>query len=304
MSEENKQLYFNDCLFLSDKAELSFPIEFYKINESNQALLPTIVGRLLLESYRSKEMLREQYRHKASDQLVKYLEDYVFPTDRNGISHGKPETAVKSGDFGEVIMTKLVLEAHQLTIPFEKMFWKLRHDRSSFCTDIFAHNSGDPISQLHYYEVKVRQKLAKAASKRRTGSFHVGVIAHDSLARDSELPSEQIADFLRRKYFELATESEKAGNISQEKVYRSHSIEYGKIVDNSKAYSRHYCVSLVLDSDKAFSAEILGELDNLPPELKPLRATIVLLPAVSELVTSSFKKAFDHALDFVFEDKG
>lgn len=290
-----------DCIvpIQGPETNTEFSIERFGLNVSNQEYLPDLLGKLLLSSYRSKKLLREQYRQQDQELLIKYLEDYVFPTDREGRTHSKPETSVRSGDFAEVILNKIAIEKHGLTVPFEKMMWKMRNDRSSFCTDIFAHNIGQ-IRDLHYYEVKLRQALRKESSKRRNGNFFVSVIAHDSLARDQDVPSEQIADILRRKYFENSEVFEASGDFQKSAENRNLSVEYGKIVDNQNQYARHFCVGLVLDSDKAYSNEIIKDLEELPPELKPLKVTLVLLPDIQNLIVSSFKCAFAEAKDYVF----
>lgn len=278
----------------------AFPVERFEINPANQHELPQALGRLLLESYRDKDMLREHYQAQDREVLFRYLEDYVFPTDRNGISHGRPETAVRSGDFGEVILLKIATDVHGLMVPLAKMMWKLRNDRSSFCTDIFAHNYGSTISDLHYYEVKVRQALARDTSRRRAGTFYIAVIAHDSLAGDQDLPSEQIADFLRRQSFELARQHDANGSTDAAAEHRRRSVEYGRVVDDRRAHARNYCVGLVLDKTAAFDEQILRELEQLPPELQPLKVTIVLLDDLASLLVSSFKHAFTLASELVY----
>jgi hypothetical protein len=277
-----------------------FIVERYAINPSNQHELPKLLGKLILESYRSKDMLREQYQAQDRELLAVYLESLVFPTDRNGNSHGRPETAVRSGDFGEVVTAKIATEFHGLTLPFPKMMWKLRKDRSSFCTDIFAHDSGTPFTDLHYYEVKTRKSLQRESSRVREGNFWIAVIAHDSLVKDQEGPSDQIADFLRRQLFEHSELFHAAGNAEEAAKSRSLSAQYGQIIDNRNMHSRNYWVALVLDKTSAFSEDILTELQNLPPELRPMKIAVVLFDDLPSLIKSSFKAAFDEAFDFVY----
>ncbi len=275
-------------------------LEKYLIKTDFQAQFPKFMGGLLLESYRERDFLREQYRDKEKEALLTYLESYVFPTNRLGVPTTASEKMVRSGDFGEALLGKLAKEVHGLDVPFEKMMWKLRNDKSSFCTDIFAHNSSGDIKDLHYYEVKVRQTLAKEKSHKRGSNYYISIVAHDSLMFDQNLPSEQIADFLRRMHFEKSKLFQEANNSNEASKFRKLSLEYGKIVDNSQSHNRHYCVGLVLDQDKGFQEEVITDLETLPPELKPLLVSVVLLPNLKDLIESSFKAAFEKACDYVY----
>lgn len=278
-----------------------FTVDRFEVIPTRQQELPHALGKLLLSSYRDKEMLKAEYRGKTKEELLVYLENYVFPTDREGRQNASHISMVKTGDFGEAIFAKVADEFHGLLIPFQKISWKLRSDKASFCTDVFGHNIGEPIRDLHYYEVKTRTTHYRAASRRREGTHLVGVVGHDSLAHDHDSPVEQISDFLRRQFYENAALIEAAGNEELAAANRSKAAQYGNIVDNRGAYTRNYCVALVLDATQAFREEIIQDLQALPPELTPMRLSIVFLEDLPALMEAAFKAAFEVACAYVFE---
>ena len=255
------------------------------------------IGARIFESYRDPEYLKSQFQNENEEALFTYLESYVFPAKRDG-SANNITSIVKIGDFGEIISSEIVSRIDALEVPLKKMMWKVRNDKSMFCTDIFAHNTGENLTHLYYYEVKTRTTLSKDTTKRREGRFYVAVQAHDAIKRDMESPHEHIADFLSRMYFENARLAE---NVPEEaEKLRSKSHKYAQVVKNCGAFERHYRLCLILDKQGAFSEDVISELHNLPTEINPLHIDLVLVESLQTIISDSFKHAYTEARAFVF----
>lgn len=274
----------------------SFAVREFSGNPEIQNISKKI-GARIFESYRDPEYLKTQFQNENEDALFNYLEAYVFPAKRDG-SANNITSIVKTGDFGEIISSEIVSRVDGLDVPLKKMMWKVRNDKSMFCTDIFAHNTGEDLNHLYYYEVKTRTTLSKATTKRRDGSFYVAVQAHDAIKRDMESPHEHIADFLSRMYFENAKLTE--GVHGEAEKLRSKSNKYAQVVKNRGGFQKNYRLCLILDKQAAFSEEVLSELHDLPSEINPLHVDLVLVESLSTMISESFKCAYTEARAFVF----
>jgi len=105
------------------------------------------------------------------------------------------------------------------------------------------------------------------------------------LLKDEQTPNEGIADFLGRYYFEL-------GDFDA-------SSKYGDIIVNPGNYNRNFELFFIIEASR-FKLDILDALNNLPPTLKPLAVTVVLIKDLGKLIAQTKKLAIDHAVDYVY----
>lgn len=238
------------------------------------------LGLEILNSFRNLGELKFRYEKSDKNELIAYIENYVFPSEINQIVKN-----VKQGDFGEFLASLIVNHFQKLIVPLHKMRWKFNKDRSVFCTDMIAHNSGEIISDLYYYEIKSRLNINK--EKVGTDSNFVTINAHNSLHKDELAPNEAIADFLARHYFEL-------GDYDSAK-------KYSDIVKSPTSYKKNFELFFIIEK-KNFQDEILKVLDELPPLLNPLCVTIVLIDELSKIVKDTYSKAIENAVCFIYPE--
>jgi len=239
--------------------------------------IKSYLGKELVDSYRQLEFLKFHYQALPESELRAYLKNYTLPSDKNQITKN-----VRQGDFAEVLAQLIVSFFEKRAVPLKKMRWKFNADRSVFSTDMLAHNDGDPIADLYYYEIK--SKLNNKKSSVDGLHAHVTIHAHNSLLKDTKLPHEGIADFLSRQYFEKA-------DFAQAKKYHD-------IVQNPGKYNKHYELFFIIDA-KEFISDILDDLEALPPTLSPLGITIVLIKNLGKLILEVRDNAIEQAVNHV-----
>lgn len=236
------------------------------------------LGHEIISSYRNLDDLKILYEHLPEDRLTDYIRDYVMPSNANQLTRN-----VRQGDFSEVLASLIVSFFEKRIVPLKKMRWKFNKDKSVFSTDMFAHNAGDQISDLYYYEIKsrldTRQKEGTAPNR-----FYITVHAHNSLLKDMQQPNEGIADFLSKMYF-------------AQKDYDS-AKKYHDIILNPNNYKRSYELFFIIETTK-FNPSIIDELENLPPALKPLCITIVLIANLGRLIVDLQQRAIQQAVNFI-----
>jgi len=268
--------------WLTVKEAKSSPYIFRLINVVEKAspdgAVRGFLGKEILTSYRNLEYLKFKYREEPKQKLIDYINDYVIPSKKNQIAKN-----VWQGDFGEILTGLIVSYFFGFIVPIHKMRWKFNKDRTTFCTDMIAHNPGDAIKEVFYYEIKTRLAIRKETINHV--SNHITVNAHNSLLRDEQIPNEGIADFLSRYYFEQGDFG--AAN------------KYGDIVTNPGNYNRKFELVFIIEASK-FMTDILDELHNLPPTLKPLSVTVVLIRGLGRLIVQTRKLAIDGAVDYVY----
>lgn len=242
------------------------------------------LGEIILDCYRNKISFAKRHSGKDEQEIIDYLNDYVFPSDDNQITQN-----VKQGDFGEILMMDIIKKFRKLEVPIYKMRWKFNNNRSVFSTDVFAHNKGEEINTLKYYEIKTR----------RTYSKKVGKKAHESLK--SDIPNEQIADFLDRYYFEKAELFFNEGLEEKANKYYKIANKYRNIVENPSEYERSFELTLIIEKNK-FKEKIIEELDTLSSKLAPLKVTVILVNDLKELVNSSYDEAYKSAIEIACGD--
>lgn len=222
-------------------------------------IIKTQLQREILDSYRDINYLKYRYKRKARKELVNYLEHEVLPSMKDQLSIN-----VWQGDFGEIIAYLIVSHFQELSVPLKKIRWKLNKEKSIFATDMIAHNSDGKITDMYYYEIKTRQNL-----KKKEKSKYITVLACKSLEKDEKIPNEAIADFLSRQFYDK-NDFESAD-------------KYGDIVDKANKLNRNFELFFVGEKS-TYSENILAELNALPPKLKPLNITIVLIENFKELI--------------------
>jgi len=231
----------------------------------------------VIKSYRELEYYKIHYNDEPEEKLKDYIEKYVIPSDENQISKN-----VKQGDWGEIVAALIVMYFQDLIVPIHKLRWKFNKDRSVFSTDMIAHNKGNIIKQIFYYEIKTRQN----PNNKEHGEY-ITVIAHNSLLKDEQAPTEAIADFLSRYYFNK-------GDYDNSK-------KYNDIVKNPHNYDRSFELFFIIEKDK-FIEDILNELNDLPPKLDPLKITIVYIDNLKALIQSTWENLTDQAVKLIREN--
>lgn len=260
------------------------PYVFRLINVSENLLpdgnIKSFLGQEILASYRNIDFLKSNFHTEPKDKLIKYIKEYVLSSHSNQI-----EKNVGQGDFGEILASLIVSYFLGLTVPLRKLRWKFNKDRSTFCTDMIAHNTGDTITDIYYYEIKSRLHVQK--EKVANNSNYVVVNAHNSLLKDEQVSNEAIADFLAKHHYE--------------KCDYDASYKYMEIVKNPHVYNRNFELFFVIEK-KRFVKDILDELDRLPPILNPLCVTIVLIDGLAKLVSETSQLAISAAIEQVYGD--
>jgi hypothetical protein len=228
---------------------------------------------------------------------LRYIENKVFPDIVEELPDFLIRKNTKQGDFGEILSTEIVKEFRDLEVPLYKFRWKFNNNRSLFCTDIFAHNKGQIITDLRYYEIKTKTTYDK----------QICVSAHKCLEVEHDIPTEAIADFLSREAFSIAEKLNEEGVkidnpelIKEAEDYYEKCKKYNDVVNNPKEYKKSFEIILVIEKDK-FNENILTTLNTLPATVAPLEVTVVLINNLGDLVNKSFKEATDYAVKYTYE---
>lgn len=247
-------------------------------NQTPDDDVKAFIGKEIVTAYRNLDYLQLQYRTEPRHKLVEYINNYVLTSSDNQIAKN-----VGQGDFGEILAGLIVSHFFKLFVPIQKLRWKFNKDRSTFCTDMIAHNPDGNITDIYYYEIKSRLLIRKEETD---GTYnHITVVAHNGLLKDEQTPNEGIADFLSRYFYEREDYDASA--------------KYGDIVRNPSNYNRNFELFFVIEASK-FKVEILDDLQNLPPTLKPLCVTLVLINGLGELIQETRELAISSAVNYVY----
>jgi len=223
----------------------------------------------ILTSYRKLDYYKFHLGNAATeDEIRDYVKKQVIPKEENQFDRN-----VRQGDWGEILATLIVSKFQNLEIPINKLQWKLNKDKAVFGTDLLAFNKGEKIEDIYYYEIKTRLNPNNKEEK-RPNRHYIAVWAYKSLYKDEQSPTESIADFLERLYFE-------------KEDYDTAS-KFKDIVKNPHKYNRKFELFLIVEKSK-FINEILQELNKLPPKLKPLNVTIVFIDNLGDLVKKTWQ---------------
>lgn len=268
--------YVFNVIDISEKAALDDDIKNY-------------LGTEILEQYRNKSYLKRQFENEDIHKLINYIKNNVFPNiDRFPTNkQNQPAKNVRQGDFGEILTTLVIEKFFNLKVPISKLRYKFNNDRSMFCTDLISHNHGNVIMDLTYYEIKTKI----------TYDDNIAKIAYDGLLKDEQKPTEGIADFLSRYYFEQAEAAEGSGGDATN--FYDLADKFGDIVKNPEIYNRNFEIVLIIEKN-VFKEVILENLNDISLQLSPLEITVILIDNLKELVNDVFDKAVDVAINHTF----
>ncbi|MDP8205744.1 MAG: hypothetical protein P9L92_03690 [Candidatus Electryonea clarkiae] len=263
--------------WLKDKEVDPSPYVFRLINFSEKTPpdsdIKTFLGKEVLDLFRNLGFLKEHFQTEPREKLLKYLKEQVFPSANNLIDKN-----VFQGDFGEILASVIESSFYDLIVPLRKLRWKFNKNRSTFCTDMIAHDDISNISEIYYYEIKTRILIRKEKGN------YITVNAHDSLLKDEQTPGEGIADFLSRYHYEK-------GEYAESSMYMD-------IVKNPQNYDRKFELFFIIEKSE-FKKVILTELENLPPTLEPLGITIVLVDHLKQLIKEIRNYAISNAQEYI-----
>jgi len=236
-----------------------------------------------LAQYRNVKWLKSRFKDSSETVLREYLKKNVFPDCSTLLVKN-----VRQGDFGEIISKSIIEKFQNLKVPISKLRYKFNKDRSVFCTDLISINQGNTISDIKYYEVKTRITYSKATLKD----------AYEGLLKDERNPTETIADFLDRLFFEKAEEMEAAGKSTGAKEYYSISEQFGQIVKDPTLFNRSFEIILIIEKS-TFKEEMIEELNSLTIALNPFEVSIFLVDNFKEIENEVFQEAEDVAVRLV-----
>ncbi len=223
----------------------------------------------ILISYRKIDFYKFHLGDTATeDEIRSYVKEQVIPKEENQFDRN-----VRQGDWGEILATLIVSKFQNLEIPINKLQWKFNKDKAVFGTDLLAFNKGEKIENIYYYEIKTRLNPDKKEGK-IPNRHYIAVWAYQSLYKDELSPTETIANFLELLYFE-------------KEDYETSS-KFKDIVKNPHKYNRNFELFLIIEKSK-FIDDILQELNELPPELKPLNVTIVFIDNLGKLIKETWE---------------
>jgi hypothetical protein len=221
----------------------------------------------IITSYRNIDFYKYKLEGSSEAEIRSYVLDQVIPGDNSNF-----DKAVRQGDWGEILSALIVAYFQKLVIPINKLQWKVNKDKAVFGTDLFAYNKGDSITDLYYYEIKTKLDPTKKLGKSPNRSY-ITVVAHNSLLKDENSPTEAIAEFFERLFFEKR-------NFDEAKKFKD-------MVKNPQNYKRNFEMFFIIDKDN-FDMKILDELNVLPPQLDPLKVTLIFIEDLQNLVQNTW----------------
>jgi len=274
-----------DWLKYEEKENTDYVFKLIHITENQSPPDDKLIKYLqekILTSYRKLEFYKFHLGETATEDKIRcYVKEQVIPKGKNQIDRN-----VRQGDWGEILTALIVSKFQNLEIPINKLQWKFNKDKAVFGTDLIAFNKGKKIEDIYYYEIKTRLNPKNKEGK-NPERYYIAVWAYKSLYKDELSPTESIADFLERLYFE------KEDYVTASK--------FKDIVKNPQNYNRKFELFLIVEKSK-FIDEVLQELNNLPPKLKPLNITIVFIDNLSDLVKKTWQDIEDVLIDKIINE--
>ncbi len=266
-----------DWLKYEEKNDIGYVFRLMHITENQSPPDDELIGYLqekILYSYVPDGINYYKFHLEKTiteDEIRNYVKEQVIPKEETQFDKN-----VRQGDWGEILAALIVSKFQNLEVPINKLQWKFNKDKSVFGTDLIAFNNGDKIKDIHYYEIKTRLK-PDLKEGREPNRHYIAVLAYKSLLKDEQSPTETIADFLERLYFE-------------KEDYNTAS-KFRDIVKNPHNYNREFELFLIVEKSKfeRKADEILGELNNLPPKLEPLNVTVVLIDNLDSLIKNTWQ---------------
>jgi hypothetical protein len=221
----------------------------------------------IITSYRNLDYYKFQLENYSEEEIRKFVLNQVIPANITQFDKN-----VRQGDWGEILSSLIVAYFQNLEVPINKLQWKFNKDKAVFATDLFAYNKGEKITDLYYYEIKTKLDPTKKIGKSPNMSY-ITVVAHNSLLKDENSPTESIAEFLSRLFFEKR-------NFDEAKKFKD-------MVKNPQNYKRNFEMFFIIDKDN-FDMKILDELNVLPPQLDPLKVTLIFIEDLLNLVQNTW----------------
>lgn len=252
----------------------------------------------LASSYRNLSFLKLNYSDEPKQKLIDYLNNYVYPSMSNQINKN-----VWKGDFGEILAGLIVGYFQNLEVPIKKMKLKFNSNRSVFSTDMIAHNNGDEITDIYYYEIKARQNIKLKETINIAGTNYreyITVHAHNSLQRDEQSPNEGIADFISRVYEEKAIMYAEDGDNNNMDKMLTLAKKYHNIVKNPSDYNRNFELFFIAEKS-SYETVVLEALNTRVSLLNPLNVTILLIENLNDLINSSRESVIQSTLELVHD---
>lgn len=259
-------------------------IDVTEKNTPDQEILDYL-GEEFLNSYRDIKNIKREFSSKDKNELIHYLTSAVFPPDKT-----LDPFRVRQGDFGEVLARLIIQNFRNLHVPGFKLRWKVDNSKAVSLTDIIAHNKGEEIKDIKFYEVKTY--TAPTTS--------LGTKAHGQLKKDSDKGINVfIADFIKRQYQDKAQVLEDAGNIEEANKNWSMADKYSDITLHPKNYKHSFEIIIIVEKKK-YKEDILTKLEAIEKKLSPLDVSIVLVDDLEKLVDSSFDTALKYCCKEVY----
>lgn len=220
----------DNWLEYNDKNDAGYAFKLVQITEkeSPDEDLIQLLQEKIITSYRRLDYYKFYFEDAVTEaEIRKYVQDQVIPKDENQFDRN-----VRQGDWGEILSGIIVSYFQNLLIPINKLQWKFNKDKAVFGTDLIAFNNSEKIEDIYYYEIKTRVNPNKKEGK-NPNRYYISIWAHNSLLKDEQSPTESIADFLARLYFE------KEDYVTASK--------FKDIVKNPQNYNRNFELFLIVE---------------------------------------------------------
>lgn len=237
----------------------------------------------ILSAYRDVWYLKYSYKNKTKEELMKYLDEYVFPNMKDQFSRN-----VWQWDFWEIITSLIAIYVHNLIVPIKKMRWKFNKEKSVFSTDLVSHNNWSEIEEIHYYEIKTKQNLTDKIKCRFDGTKkYITSIAYKWLEQDQNLPNWALFDFLSRQLY-------------QEWKYDLSKVYWDLVLRDKNDITRKYEI-VVIGEKSTFSTEIIDELEAQSIILPNTCLTLILIENFKDLLWVLRNKIINNSISTIYE---
>jgi hypothetical protein len=223
----------------------------------------------IIFSYRPIDFYQYHFSPYATNDEIRNYVKQIIPNDNTQLDRN-----LRQGEWGEVLACLIVTYFQNLKVPTSKLQWKFNNNKAVFGTDMIAFNTGDEIKDIHYYEVKTRQNPhQKEGNKNKLGRYYISIWAYKSLEKDKSSLS-SIANFLELFYFE--------------KKDFDNADKFKDITRFPEKYNSYFEIFLIFEKNN-YRDILLDDLEALPPNLSPLRVTLVFIDNLKQLVNDTWQ---------------
>ena len=150
----------------------------------------------IITSYRNTDYYKFHLKDASEAEIREYVKNQVITDDKNQF-----DSNVRQVDWVEILSALIVSYFQDLEVPINKLQWKLNKNKAVFGTDLIAYNKGEEIKDIYYYEIKTKLD-PKIKVGKKPNRYYITIIAHNNLLKDELAPTESIAEFLERLFFE------------------------------------------------------------------------------------------------------